>query len=116
PQILNVAIAKLRAAKPDIILVALGCPKQELWMHACHDAYSPAVALGIGAAVDFIAGEVKRCPAWMSRWGLEWVYRLLQEPKRMASRYLVRDRTIVRIAFRMWQLPHSQRVIDTRAY
>jgi N-acetylglucosaminyldiphosphoundecaprenol N-acetyl-beta-D-mannosaminyltransferase len=90
--------------------VALGCPKQELWMYNNVRAYAPAVALGIGASLDFIAGVVKRSPAWMSRWGLEWLYRLLQEPGRMASRYLVRDRAIVGIALRMLFWPRRKRV------
>lgn len=106
----ELAIAKLRAASPELVLVALGCPKQELWMHQFVHAYAPALALGIGASLDFIAGEVKRSPAWMSRIGLEWLYRLLQEPRRMASRYLVRDRAIVRIAWRMFMWPRHKRV------
>ncbi len=91
------------AAKPDLLFIALGAPKQELWMHKHQAALAPAVGLGIGASLDFIAGIVKRSPAWMSDAGLEWVYRLAQEPKRMAERYLVRDREIIPIAFRTWQ-------------
>lgn len=91
------------AAKPDLLFIALGAPKQELWMHKHQAALAPAVGLGIGASLDFIAGLVKRSPAWMSDAGLEWVYRLAQEPKRMAERYLVRDREIVPIAFRTWR-------------
>lgn len=79
-------------------------------MHHNRAALAPAVALGIGASLDFLAGKVRRSPAWMSRVGLEWVYRLAQEPRRMAQRYLVRDRAIVRIAWRMWRTPASKRV------
>ena len=96
-------IAKLRAAEPQLVLVALGCPKQEKWMHQARADYAPAVALGIGASLDFIAGTVRRAPGWMSRMGLEWVYRLLQEPRRMASRYLVRDRAFIGILWRTWR-------------
>ena len=59
------------------------------------------VGLGIGASLDFIAGELQRSPAWMSKVGLEWLYRLFQEPKRLAHRYLVRDRAIAGIFVRM---------------
>jgi N-acetylglucosaminyldiphosphoundecaprenol N-acetyl-beta-D-mannosaminyltransferase len=102
-------LQKIRDAKADLVLVALGCPKQELWMADHVEQYAPAVALGIGASLDFLAGKVRRAPAWMSNSGLEWLYRLLQEPKRMAGRYLVRDRAIVRIAWRMLRLPPARR-------
>lgn len=102
-------LADLAAAQPQIVLVALGCPKQEVWMQQNLRQYAPAVALGIGATLDFIAGEVRRAPAWMSRCGLEWVYRLFQEPGRMAQRYLVRDRAIVGIAWRMLRAPRGDR-------
>lgn len=113
PQQLAEALAKIRRAQPHLLLVALGCPKQELWMQQNQQEFAPAIALGIGATVDFIAGEVRRCPAWMSRCGIEWVYRLLQEPRRMAARYLVRDRAIARIAWRMWRTPHQERILLT---
>lgn len=85
------AIAKIRKAKPDVVLVALGAPKQEIWMHRCMPQYAPAIALGIGAGLDFIAGTVKRAPPWMSKNGLEWAYRLSREPRRMWRRYLIND-------------------------
>lgn len=106
-------LQKIAACKPHLVLVALGCPKQEKWMLHNRAGLSPAVALGIGATLDFVAGEVRRSPAWMSRVGLEWVYRLVQEPKRMAQRYLVRDRTIVGIAWRMIRMPKTQRTMKS---
>lgn len=87
-------------AKPDLLFIALGAPKQELWMHKHRAALAPAVGLGIGASLDFIAGTVKRAPPWMSNAGLEWAYRLGQEPKRMFDRYIVRDSAFVGIAMR----------------
>jgi N-acetylglucosaminyldiphosphoundecaprenol N-acetyl-beta-D-mannosaminyltransferase len=83
--------ATIRAARPDLVLVALGAPKQELLIHESRDAVAPAVLLGIGATLDFIAGAVQRAPAWMSSSGLEWLYRLGREPRRLWRRYLVRD-------------------------
>jgi N-acetylglucosaminyldiphosphoundecaprenol N-acetyl-beta-D-mannosaminyltransferase len=84
-------IERLRAARPDLILVALGAPKQEIFASEFRDSLVPAVLLGIGASLDFIAGTRKRAPRWMSETGLEWLYRLAQEPRRLAYRYLLRD-------------------------
>jgi N-acetylglucosaminyldiphosphoundecaprenol N-acetyl-beta-D-mannosaminyltransferase len=81
----------VRQATPDLVLVALGAPKQELWIHESRQALAPAVLLGIGATLDFMAGAVRRAPAWASRNGLEWLYRLGSEPRRLWRRYLVRD-------------------------
>ena len=73
------------------MLVALGAPKQELFSDAIAESVRPAVLVGCGGTLDFIAGKVRRAPAWMSKSGLEWLYRLAQEPRRMWKRYLVRD-------------------------
>lgn len=73
-----------------IVLVALGCPKQERWMHA-HRGRLPAVMIGIGAALDFHAGRIPRAPRWMQRSGLEWFFRLLWEPRRLWRRYLIHN-------------------------
>jgi N-acetylglucosaminyldiphosphoundecaprenol N-acetyl-beta-D-mannosaminyltransferase len=81
----------IRAARADVVLVALGAPKQELWIAEAAPDLRPAVLLGVGAAVDFIAGTARRAPRWMSTSGLEWLFRLVQEPRRMWRRYLVRD-------------------------
>ncbi len=72
----------------DILFVGLGCPKQERWM-AEHRDKLPPVMLGVGAAFDFYAGNVRESPEWMSKTGLEWLYRLRQEPKRLWRRYLI---------------------------
>lgn len=87
----RVIVESVRAARPDIVLVALGAPKQELFIHEVRAALAPAVLLGIGASLDFVAGAVPRAPAWMSRSGLEWLYRLTREPKRLWRRYFLRD-------------------------
>jgi len=84
-------IARIAEARPDIVLVALGAPKQEIWIDDVASALAPAVLIGIGASLDFIAGTAVRAPAWMSRVGLEWLHRLGKDPKRMIQRYLVRD-------------------------
>ena len=105
------AVAKITAAKPDVVLVALGAPKQEIWMHRCAAQYAPAVAFGIGAGLDFIAGTVQRAPKWMSNNGLEWAYRLTREPKRMWRRYLVNDPRFLLILARTLKRPLSERVV-----
>ncbi len=94
------AADRIRAAHPDLVLVALGCPKQELWIHHHAARLGPAVALGIGASLDFVAGVVRRAPRWVSRLGLEWFYRLVHEPRRLWRRYLVRDPKFLGIVWR----------------
>ena len=109
PESRQAALEPVRAADPHIVLVALGCPKQEVLMADVHETLAPAVLLGVGATFDFIAGRVRRAPRWMSSVGAEWIYRISQDPRRLAHRYLVRDRAIVGIAMRMLRLPHGER-------
>ena len=80
---------RLRAARPDIIWCALGAPKQELWMRRASPRLGPAVLLGVGAAFDFHSGAKARAPLWVQNAGLEWLHRLLSEPRRLSRRYLV---------------------------
>lgn len=82
-------IRQIRAAKPDLLFVAFGCPKAEKWIARHHRELGVPVAIGVGAAIDFLAGNVKRAPLWMQRSGMEWVYRLCQEPRRLFKRYAV---------------------------
>jgi N-acetylglucosaminyldiphosphoundecaprenol N-acetyl-beta-D-mannosaminyltransferase len=91
PEAQRPILDRIGAAAPDLLLVALGAPKQELWSHEQRAALGSAVAIGVGASLDFIAGAQRRAPRWMSDSGLEWAYRLAQDPRRMASRYLLRD-------------------------
>lgn len=80
-------IRRVQAAKPDILLVSFGCPKQEKWIAMHHRALGVPVAMGVGATLDFLAGRIHRAPAWMRRTGTEWLYRLSLEPKRLYKRY-----------------------------
>ncbi len=80
---------RIRAARPDVLLVAFGNPKQEKWIYMHLAELGVPVAIGIGASLDFVAGEVARAPVWMQNSGLEWLFRLGQEPKRLWKRYLV---------------------------
>jgi N-acetylglucosaminyldiphosphoundecaprenol N-acetyl-beta-D-mannosaminyltransferase len=79
--------AAIRAAAPDVLIVGLGAPKQELWVHAHRDRLAAKVALCVGATIDFLAGEKSRAPVWMQRAGLEWLFRVGSEPRRLALRY-----------------------------
>ena len=82
------AVARIHDSGAGIVFVGLGCPKQERWM-AAHRGKVNAVMIGVGAAFDFHAGTVQRAPAWMRNNGLEWLHRLLSEPRRLWKRYLV---------------------------
>lgn len=74
-------------AKPDLLFVSFGCPKQEKWISMHYRALGVPVSVGVGATIDFLAGQVKRAPKWMQRTGTEWIFRLLQEPRRLFNRY-----------------------------
>lgn len=80
-------LALLDAARPDVLVVGLGFPKQEKWVHAHRDRLTCGTALCVGATIDFLAGNVTRAPQWLGRVGLEWVFRLGLEPRRLAGRY-----------------------------
>jgi N-acetylglucosaminyldiphosphoundecaprenol N-acetyl-beta-D-mannosaminyltransferase len=78
---------RIRAADPDIVFVSFGCPKAEKWMAMNCKKVGAPVMIGVGATIDFLAGRVKRAPDWMRRSGVEWFYRLIQEPRRLFRRY-----------------------------
>ena len=81
----------VRAAQPEILLVGFGAPKQEKWIAANKDLLSVPVCIGVGGSFEMAGGVVKRAPVWMQEGGLEWAYRLFQEPRRLWHRYLGRD-------------------------
>lgn len=80
-------IEQINKANPDFIWVGLGAPKQEKWM-AVHQGKVNGFMIGVGAAFDYLSGNIKRAPKWMQTHSLEWLYRLLQEPKRLFGRYI----------------------------
>jgi len=82
------AMDEIRASGADVVWVGLGMPKQELWMHQIRPELPGVALVGVGAAVDFLAGTKKQAPAWMQRAGLEWLFRLIQEPRRLWRRYI----------------------------
>ena len=94
---LNKINSMISKAKPDLLIACFGCPKQEKWIYENINKYDAKVSICAGATVDFLAGNVKRAPRWMSEHGLEWFYRFLQEPKRMFKRYFVDDVKILKL-------------------
>jgi N-acetylglucosaminyldiphosphoundecaprenol N-acetyl-beta-D-mannosaminyltransferase len=101
---------RVRAAKPDLLLVSFGCPKQEKWIAMHYRSLGVPVTAGVGATIDFLAGEVKRAPVWMQRSGTEWIFRLAQEPRRLFRRY-VTDLWVFGTSFlpQWWALARSRR-------
>ena len=94
-------IARINDSGAGTVWVSLGCPKQELWM-AAHRGRVRAVMIGVGAAFDYHAGTIQRAPLWMQHAGLEWLHRLVSEPRRLWRRYLVTNTLFIVGAF--WQI------------
>ncbi|HED54006.1 MAG TPA: glycosyltransferase [Phycisphaerales bacterium] len=82
-------ITRLREANPDIVLVALGCPKQEKLIASLLTDFPKAWFLGIGISLSFVTGDVQRAPRWAQKLGMEWIHRLIQEPGRLGRRYII---------------------------
>ena len=81
----------VRAANPDVLLVAFGAPKQEKWIAANRERLGVPVSIGVGGSFEMACGMLKRAPVWMQRVGMEWAYRFAQQPRRLFDRYIVRD-------------------------
>lgn len=91
-------LTRIRASKAEVLAVGVGSPKQERWLMAHRDELPMVqVFLAVGKTIDFLSGAVHRAPAWMTRSGLEWAYRLVQEPGRLARRYLIEDLPVFRL-------------------
>jgi N-acetylglucosaminyldiphosphoundecaprenol N-acetyl-beta-D-mannosaminyltransferase len=102
--------ARIREAKPDLLLVCFGCPKQEKWIAMNYRSLGVPVVMGVGATIDFLAGRVRRAPKLMQQTGTEWVFRLAQEPRRLFRRYLMDLRIFgVAVAAQWWQLKMPDR-------
>lgn len=89
---------QIQEVHPDILIVGLGCPKQEKFMYYHCKELGVPISFGLGASIDFEAGNIKRAPKWMSNHGLEWLYRFSKEPKRLFKRYFVDDLKIIQVA------------------
>jgi N-acetylglucosaminyldiphosphoundecaprenol N-acetyl-beta-D-mannosaminyltransferase len=99
----EIILSRIAAVRPDLLIVGLGAPKQELWVNAHREQINAAVTLCAGATIDFLAGERKRAPVWMRRSGLEWLHRVVSEPRRLFKRY-ARDAWIFpRLVWHEWR-------------
>ena len=98
----DAAVRAVNAVRPALLFVALGTPRQELWVHRQWARLDATAVLCCGAAFDFIAGIQIRAPGWMQRVGLEWLWRLAHDPARLWRRYLVRDAAFVSIFLKEW--------------
>ncbi len=87
----------INRVNPNIVFIGLSTPKQEYWMSENHNALNANMLIGVGAAFDFIAGTVPQAPPWVREAGLEWSFRLLQEPKRLWKRYLIGNTKFIAI-------------------
>jgi N-acetylglucosaminyldiphosphoundecaprenol N-acetyl-beta-D-mannosaminyltransferase len=81
-------VQQINEAQPDVLWVGIGVPKQELWMARMRERLDVPVICAVGAAFDFHAGRISQAPSWMQERGLEWIYRIAQEPRRLLPRYL----------------------------
>jgi len=98
-------VEQIRASKADILLVALGAPRQDQWLAAHLAATGAKVGIGVGGLFDFYSGRIPRAPVWMRELGLEWVFRFYQEPRRMWRRYLIGNvQFVMRVLRERWGL------------
>ncbi len=93
-------IARIRATNPHLLFVAASQPKGEVWLNRSCDSLGVPVCANVGATIDFIAGRVPRAPRWLQRLGLEWAYRLYQEPRRLFLRYALNSVFLLRMVIR----------------
>jgi N-acetylglucosaminyldiphosphoundecaprenol N-acetyl-beta-D-mannosaminyltransferase len=96
-------ISLLEEAQPDLLVVGLGAPKQEIWVHTHRDRLRAKVALCVGATIDFLAGEKARAPRWMRRMRIEWLHRMMSEPKRLVKRYARDAFVFPQLVWREWR-------------
>lgn len=106
----DAVVERLAASKPALVLVCLGAPKAELFIERVRERLPGAVFLAIGASLDFYVGRVRRAPPWMQRTGVEWLFRLLQEPRRLWRRYLLDDPRFLAVLLRTRLAPRAARV------
>jgi N-acetylglucosaminyldiphosphoundecaprenol N-acetyl-beta-D-mannosaminyltransferase len=94
----------IRAAQPHIVWVGLGSPRQDVWMHLYRPLLDAPLLVGVGAAFDFVSGRTRQAPRWMQRHGLEWLFRLIQNPRQLARRYFVYNTKFIwRLMRGRWQ-------------
>ncbi len=100
-------VQEIKRAKPDMLCMAVGSPKQELFLGKWKQEMHVPFVMGVGGSFDVTAGVLRRAPQWMQRFGLEWLYRLAQEPRRLWRRYLNEDLAFFRLVWREWRAKRS---------
>lgn len=100
-------LTAINAARPHLLFVGLGAPKQEYWMYHNLEQLTVPVSLGIGVSFEFVGGIVSRAPRWMQHAGLEWLYRLCAEPGRLWKRYLFGNARFCALVARQWMAERS---------
>lgn len=103
-------VAEIVAARPDILFIALGTPEKELFQARHRDALLVPFTMGVGGSLDVLAGRRRRAPLWAQKNGLEWAFRLAQEPRRLLLRYLVGNTRFVLLVLRELLRPHARRL------
>jgi N-acetylglucosaminyldiphosphoundecaprenol N-acetyl-beta-D-mannosaminyltransferase len=98
----EMVVEQINEAQPDVLWVGIGVPKQEKWMARMQDRVEVPVMCGVGAAFDFHSGRISQAPPWMQERGLEWIYRIAQEPRRLLPRYLWFNPQFVAVFARQW--------------
>lgn len=96
-------VQEIRKARPDVLCIAVGSPKQELFLCKWKKEMQVPFVMGVGGSFDVTAGVLKRAPRWMQDSGLEWLFRLAQEPRRLWRRYLIEDMAFFRLVWREWR-------------
>ncbi len=105
---IHAVAAFINSTHPDIVWVGLGTPKQDEWVGRFRALLEAPVLIAVGAAFDFHAGVVRQAPRWMMRLGLEWLFRLMMEPRRLWRRYLIGNPRFVALVVREWWLKRSK--------
>lgn len=107
-------LADIRSSSADIVWIGLGMPKQELWARDVRGELPGVALMAVGAAFDLLSGTVRQAPDWIQRLGLEWLFRLVQEPTRLWRRYLVNNPAFVVAFCREWIIDRSRRSRGSR--
>lgn len=100
-------VQEIKNARPDVLCVAVGSPKQEMFLRKWKKDMQVPFVMGVGGSFDVTAGVLKRAPRWMQDSGLEWLFRLAQEPRRLWRRYLIEDMAFFRLVWREWRSRRS---------
>lgn len=102
-------VSEIAASGAELLFVAMSSPNKELWLRRCMPELGVPFCMGVGGSIDIVGGYTKRAPRWMQRAGLEWFYRLAQEPRRMWKRYMVGNSKFIMLVVRSWLTSRRRR-------